>query len=169
MTYRIAHFLDSGSFHLNSLFTTGRLRIARRIYSNQSNPTIQTNCIGISVYHHQRGDWIRLMPVVLDTTLCDSARQWLAVGRCFSQIASVGSTNKTDCHDITEILLKLALNAITLILISLLAYRLTCSFCIITLLIVNCILPYCYVKVISITPSCIPHLVIYYVQYFKRR
>jgi hypothetical protein len=36
---------------------------------------------------------------VLDTTLCDKVCQWLAAGWWFS-------TNKTDRHDITEILLK---------------------------------------------------------------
>ena len=34
--------------------------------------------------------------------------QWLSTG------TPVSSTNKTDCHDITEILLKVALNTITL-------------------------------------------------------
>jgi hypothetical protein len=38
--------------------------------------------------------------------------QWLATGRWFSPGAPVSSTNKTDHHDITEILLKVALNTI---------------------------------------------------------
>ena len=51
--------------------------------------------------------WVRiqLRQGVLDTTL------WLATGRWFSLVSS---TNKTDRHDITEILLKMALNTITL-------------------------------------------------------
>jgi hypothetical protein len=40
--------------------------------------------------------------------------QWLAAGRWFSQGTPVSSTNKTDRHDITEILLKVGLNTITL-------------------------------------------------------
>jgi hypothetical protein len=40
---------------------------------------------------------------------CDQACQWLATGQWFSLVSS---TNKTDCHDITEILLKVALNTI---------------------------------------------------------
>jgi hypothetical protein len=36
-------------------------------------------------------------------------------GLWFSPGTPVSSTNKTDCHDITEILLKVALNTITLI------------------------------------------------------
>ena len=38
--------------------------------------------------------------------------QWLATGRWFSLGPPVSSTNKTDCLDITEILLKVALNTI---------------------------------------------------------
>jgi len=38
--------------------------------------------------------------------------QWLATGRWFSSGTPVSSTNKTDLHDITEILLKVALNTI---------------------------------------------------------
>ena len=49
---------------------------------------------------------------VLDTTLCNKVCQWLAAGRLFSPGPPVSSTNKTDRHDIAEILLKVALNAI---------------------------------------------------------
>jgi hypothetical protein len=38
--------------------------------------------------------------------------QWLATGRWFSPGPPVSSTNKTDRHDITELLLKVALNTI---------------------------------------------------------
>ena len=51
---------------------------------------------------------------VLDTTLCDKVCQWLVKGRWFSPNTTVSSTNKADCHDITEILLKMALNPIPL-------------------------------------------------------
>ena len=43
-----------------------------------------------------------------DTTLCDKVCQWLAADRCFSLGTRVSSTNKTDHHDIPEILLKVA-------------------------------------------------------------
>ena len=49
---------------------------------------------------------------VLDTTLCDKVRQWLAVGLWFSPDTPVSSTNKSDCHDIAAVLLKMALNNI---------------------------------------------------------
>ena len=39
------------------------------------------------------------------TTLCDKVCQWLATGLWFSPGPLVSSTNKTDRHDITEILL----------------------------------------------------------------
>jgi hypothetical protein len=50
--------------------------------------------------------------VVLDTTLCDKVCQWLATSQWFSQGTPVSSTYKTDSHNITEILLKVALNTI---------------------------------------------------------
>jgi hypothetical protein len=49
---------------------------------------------------------------VLNTTLCDNNCLWLATGLWFSPSTLVSSTNKIDCHDITEILL----NTITLTL-----------------------------------------------------
>jgi hypothetical protein len=51
---------------------------------------------------------------VLDTTLCDKVTQWLATGRWFSEGTPVSTTNKTDRHDKTEMLLKVALSTITL-------------------------------------------------------
>ena len=47
---------------------------------------------------------------VLDITLCDKVFQRLATGRWFSPGTPGFSTNKTDRHDINEILLKVALN-----------------------------------------------------------
>jgi hypothetical protein len=49
---------------------------------------------------------------VLDTTLCDTVCQWLSAGRWFSLGTPVSSTNKTDRHNITQIVLKVALNTI---------------------------------------------------------
>jgi hypothetical protein len=50
---------------------------------------------------------------VLDTTLCDKVSHWLTAARWFSSGTPVSSTNRTDRHDITEILFKVALNTIT--------------------------------------------------------
>ena len=49
---------------------------------------------------------------VLETTLCDKVCQWFATGQWFSPGTPVSFTNKTDRHDITEILLKVVLNTI---------------------------------------------------------
>ena len=48
--------------------------------------------------------------------LCDKVCQWLVAGRWFSPGTPISSSNRTDNHDITEILLKVALNTITLTL-----------------------------------------------------
>ena len=53
--------------------------------------------------------WVRIAIRARCTTLCDKVCQWLATGQWFSPVSS---TNKTDRHVITEILLKVALNTI---------------------------------------------------------
>ena len=52
--------------------------------------------------------------IIICCSLCDQVCQWLATGQWFSPGTPVSSTNKTDRHNITEILLKVALNSITL-------------------------------------------------------
>jgi hypothetical protein len=54
------------------------------------------------------------LKIKLDTTISDKVCQWFATGRWFSSGTPVSPTNKTDHHDITEILLKVALNTINL-------------------------------------------------------
>ena len=56
---------------------------------------------------------VQLRRGVLDTRLCYKVCQWLSAGRWFSPVNPMSSTNKTDHHDIAEILLKVALNTIT--------------------------------------------------------
>ena len=56
--------------------------------------------------------WGRISMRARCTTLCDKVSQSLATGRWFSPGPPVSSTNKTDHHDITEILLKVVLNTI---------------------------------------------------------
>ena len=58
--------------------------------------------------------WVRipLMWGVLDTTFCDQICRWLETVRWFSPGILVSSTNKTDLHNINEILLKVALTTI---------------------------------------------------------
>ena len=51
---------------------------------------------------------------------CDKVCQWPAAGRWFSLSPPVFSTNKTDRHDIIEVLSKVALNTINLNLVNIL-------------------------------------------------
>jgi hypothetical protein len=62
----------------------------------------------ISTYHHWNCEF---------EPLCDKVCQLLATGQWFSPGTLASSTNKIDCHDITEILLKVALNTINLNLV----------------------------------------------------
>jgi hypothetical protein len=63
--------------------------------------------------------WIRILlrRSVLNTTLFDKVWQWLVAGQWDSQGTPVSSTNKTDHYNITEILLEVTLNTITLTLL----------------------------------------------------
>jgi hypothetical protein len=56
--------------------------------------------------------WVQISIRARCTTLCDKFCQWLATGRWFSPCPPVSSTNKLDCHDVTEILMNVALNTI---------------------------------------------------------
>jgi hypothetical protein len=56
--------------------------------------------------------WVWISFIARCTTLCDKVCQWLDACQWFSPDPPVSSTNKTDRHDITEILLKVALNTI---------------------------------------------------------
>ena len=70
--------------------------------------------------------WVRILLMAKFTryniirirTLYDKVYQWLATIRWFSPGTPVSFTNKTDRHDITEILLKVASNTTTLTLIN---------------------------------------------------
>jgi len=53
--------------------------------------------------------WVRISIRARCTTLCDKVCEWLATGQWFSPGTPVSSTNNTDRHNITEILLKEAL------------------------------------------------------------
>jgi len=75
-----------------------------------------TTSYAISPYHHSPLMlWVQISTRTRCTTLCDKVCQWLVAGWLFSPDPPVSSTNKsikTDRHDITEILLKVALNTI---------------------------------------------------------
>ena len=72
--------------------------------------------------------WVRIplrRGVPVQNTLCDKVCQWLAAGMWFSPGTLVSSTNKTGRHNITEILLKVALNTITLVIFPVILKRLS--------------------------------------------
>ena len=71
--------------------------------------------------------WTPLRRRVLDATLCDKVCHWLVTGRWFSLGHLVSSINKTDCHNIAEILLKVALNIITLTLMHIFNNGICCT------------------------------------------
>jgi hypothetical protein len=48
----------------------------------------------------------------LNTTLCDKVCKWFVASQWFSLGTLVSSTNKTDCHDISKILLKVEIKTI---------------------------------------------------------
>ena len=73
-----------------------------------------TTTYAISAYHLKLWVRIPLRQGVLDTTLFDKVCKWLATGWWFSPGTLISSINKADRHNITEILLKVALNIITL-------------------------------------------------------
>ncbi len=64
-----------------------------------------TTTCAISGYHHESCEFEpHSWQGVFDKTLCDKVCQSLAAGLWFSQGNPVSSTNKTDLHDIPEIL-----------------------------------------------------------------
>ena len=75
----------------------------------------------INAYHHISCEArISLNPSVFDTTLhvfvyVTRFFQWPATGRWFFPGTPFSSTNKTDHHDIAEILLKVVWNTITIV------------------------------------------------------
>jgi hypothetical protein len=66
-----------------------------------------TTAYAISAYHNWRCEFKSCSwEGVLDTILCDKVCQLLPADLWFSPSTLVSSINKTDCHDIAEILLK---------------------------------------------------------------
>ena len=106
-----------------SIFTSERwgndilsLSLSRSIYTSES-----TACwvhrdrlsVGFTAIPIQ-SEHITTNVVSSNPTDGDKVCHWFAVGGWFSPVIPVSSNNKTDRHDIIEILLKVALNTITL-------------------------------------------------------
>jgi hypothetical protein len=77
-----------------------------------------TTTFAISTYHCCSCDFESRSSEVssIQRYICNKDCQWLATGRWFSPCTPVSFTNKTESQDITEILLKVALNTIILTL-----------------------------------------------------
>ena len=71
-----------------------------------------TATFAISVFHHWSCEFEFHSGEVYLIELYVIKFQWLATGWWFSPGTPVSSTNKTDCHNIIEMLLKVALNTI---------------------------------------------------------
>ena len=68
----------------------------------------------IRTYHNRSCEFeFRSLRSVLDTTLCGKVCEWLVAEQLFSPGTQISSTNKTDHHNIAEILLRVVLNTIT--------------------------------------------------------
>jgi hypothetical protein len=106
LTFSISQYLIGFIFLSNNVllshtsFSTGSSGLSGITQSDG------TKCRFINKGHSWQG--------LLDTTLCDKVCQWLTTGRWFSPVTPVSSTNKTDHHDLTEILLKVKLSIINL-------------------------------------------------------
>ena len=108
-TVRVCRLQSSSLINCVNYFTTCIYRLRGRRGRDRMVDGYTTTC-AISVYHHWSCEFKRDL---LDTTLCDKVCQWLATGRWFSPDTPVSSTNNTDRHVDTEILLKVALNTTT--------------------------------------------------------
>jgi hypothetical protein len=80
-----------------------------------AEPTFQHDyCQEMMCVHLWRATTGSTEPIFLTwKSICDKVCQWHATDRWFSLGTPASSTNKTDRHDITEILLKVVLNTIT--------------------------------------------------------
>ena len=96
----------------------GNQRVHLSLLTRNVHWCIHLYTCAISAFHHEScGFEFRSWRSVPDTTLCDKVCHWLVLCQLFSHGTPVSSTDKTDRHDITEILLKVKLNTITIILL----------------------------------------------------
>ena len=89
-------------YHLCYRYRDGRERMVVRF----------TSTCAISAYCHKSCDFKSCSWRGIPDRTCDKICQWLATGWLFYQGTPVSSTNKTDCLDVAEILLKVVLNTI---------------------------------------------------------
>ena len=71
-------------------------------------------CMVVGFHNYLCNQCLSSLMLWVRSLLSDKVCQWLAAGWWYSPGTSVSSTNKTDHHDIAEILLKVALNTTTI-------------------------------------------------------
>jgi hypothetical protein len=103
--------------HIQFYLLHGDVPICERGRRDRNRMIVEfTTTYAVSAYHLYSCEFeSRSWRDVLDTTLSDKVSQWLATGRWYIPGTPVSPT-KTDSHYITDILLKVALNIITLTL-----------------------------------------------------
>ena len=106
VNFRKTHFIECFIFKLlipgnlcNFIYIRDRRGHDRMVVGFTTTYALTTMCLSPLML------WVRITIRARCTTLCDNVCQWLATGLWFSPVSS---TNKTDRHDITEILLKVA-------------------------------------------------------------
>jgi len=106
---RFSLYLYHWSKRMSCMFHLDRYHIWNNYHPSWEYPYV------ISAYLHRSCEFeSRTWRGVLHIILCEKVCQWLATGQWFSPGTLIFSTNKNDCHDIAEILLKSALHTTTL-------------------------------------------------------
>jgi hypothetical protein len=116
LLYRVHH--ECAGFELTTLVIIGTdcIGSCKSNYYTTTTTTTPSD-LWLSQCNTTAASWQGSPPVpvlLYHIMLYQEVWQWLATGRWFSPDPLVSSTNKTDCHDVTEILLKVALNTINL-------------------------------------------------------
>ena len=110
-------FESQSIFYFHSSYFAPRQMLPRGHHGRDRIIVRFTTICAISAYHHWKS---KFKPCswkgVLETTLCDTVCQRIAPDRIggFLRVLRFPPTNKTDRHDIAEILLKVVLNTINL-------------------------------------------------------
>ena len=99
------HYIEVEKPHLSSKGLSWSLSYGSWIYNYLCNQCLLPLKFELES-HSCRG--------VLDAPLCDKVCQWFPICRWFSTCNPVFPNNKTNSNDITEVLLKMALNIMTL-------------------------------------------------------
>jgi len=99
-------------WHLPLFIQNTKLQKGCIQFFNASPICTWCDTINLEINTYFKQLWFRISIRARCTTLCGKVCQWLATGRWFSPGPPVSSTNKTNLHYLTEILLKVALNTI---------------------------------------------------------